>query len=699
MACVHRRSLRATVATWLSFIAIAGGCSGDALDDASQVEGVGQSRSEIVSWAAPVAYWKYDDACNVSTVTDASGNGAHGTRMNGVGCTTDGRIESGGSFDGVDDRVEVPDRQAFHFTTAMTVAAWVKPSRLSGAQTIINKWFAPDSYMLLLQDELYRFSVALSNGVTFSIDAPATVSRWAHVAGVFNGSSISLYVDGVLKASTAAAGTLQDSARPIEMGSHPSWNAYVGFIDEVRLYNVALSSIQVQLLGQEVWPNGVSPANSDPWLPQHHDQIRVLRPTVLALNFDNSKTMSEMAESLSKLASAFKQGSRNHAYADATVPAMLQYSFIDVDLRDPANPPFPGYPYGNSTKYPRESPVQEAWGFDYAALFGLQFARYYNIRDPNDGHVMSLCELVNAGIVNEVWVYGNGGVPDVNAAEVLEMKPGYDANRVRIAGSLNRCAGNGCFDQEDMNAIPASCTRAIKIGWVNSGRGPGCFMESIGHGIESFGNGGLIPYFTSYWKSFAGFDLNTKYGTPSSSWYDCAYGDMNCLRYTPCAHDEHAPGTALPGDCSACASTVVATDPYCRQTAWDDICVDEATSLCAASTYVAYNTTLGSGVINNYDPVCQNAHFAPNSRGHYDVTSPAVVSSSCEHFRMFDGPGGTSDIKVPFSTTKFSQYQDIAPDCSGNWKVFWYQSFPGYNNKAKASGGAAMLPWWPFLYY
>lgn len=686
------------IAALLGLAPLAGGCGVGSFDEASSSESAGESQDAVVSLPAPVAHWKYDDPCASLTVTDSSGNGANGTKLNNVGCTTDGRIESAGSFDGVDDRVEVADRPAFHFTTAMTAAAWVKPSRVTGLQTIVNKWYAPDSYMLLIQDGQYRFSVALANGPSLSIAAPAKANTWTHVAGVFNGSSIALYIDGVLATSMAASGTLQDSIRPVEMGNHPTWNAYAGLLDEVRLYNVALSPSQVQLLGQEVWPNGVSAANSDPWLPQHHDQIRALRPTVLALNFDNTKPMAQMTSSLTTLASALKEGSRYHAYSSPSAPAMLQYSFINVDLRDATDPPYAGYAYKNSTKYPRESPVQEAWGLDYAALFGPQFAQYYNIPDPVDGHPMNLCELVNAGVVNEVWIYGNGDVPDVSAAEVLEMKPNYDANRVRVAGPLNRCAGNGCFDQEDMNALPASCTRAVKVGWVNSGRGPGCFMESIGHNIESFGNGNLIPYFSTYWKDFAGFNLNTKYGTPFPSWYSCPYGTTGCLKYTPCAHDEHEVGAALPGSCSACASTVVSQDPYCGQTLWDNLCVKESTA-CSASTYVAYSTPAGSGTINNYDPVCQNAHFAPNSRDQYDDTSPAVVSSSCEHFRMFDGPRGATDLKVPFSTAKFSQYQALAPDCSGDWKVFWYQSFPGYNNSAKDSNGVAMLPWWPFLYY
>lgn len=698
--------LRAAIAASLSVAAVAAGCTDDAFDDATEVEDVGQSSTVVGGGSeAPgtavagglVAYWKLDEACNVVTAEDASGGGARGTRLNGVGCTTDGRIEAAATFDGIDDRIEVPDRPAFHFTNAMTVTAWVKPAQVTAPQTVLSKWYAPDSYTLFIGEGYFQFGVALQNGPTLGVRTPAVANRWTHMAGVFNGSTISLYIDGVLRASAAATGVLQNSPMPINIGHHPSWTGYRGALDEIRLYNYALSASEVQQLGQEVWPNAVSRANSDPWLPQHHGQIRVLRPTVLALNFDNTKTMTQMSASLGRLAGAFKQGSRYHAYSNVAAPAMLQYSFLNIDLRDVSNPPFAGYPYRNSTRYPRENPVQGAWGLDYGALFGPQFAQYYNIR-ASDGHAMNLCELVNAGIVHEVWIYGNGDVPDVNGAEVLELKPRYDANRVRTPGSLDPCAGNGCFDQDDLAVLPAACTRSIKIGWVNSSRGPGCFMESIGHNIESFGNRNLIPYFTTYWKNFAGFDLNTRYGTPVQSWYSCTYGDLNCLRYTACAHDERAAGPALPSSCSACASTVISRDPYCGQVTWDNICVDEAKSFCGGSSYVAYHTTSGSGAINNYDPVCQNAHFAPNSRGHYDTTSPAVVSSSCEHFRMLDGPNG-QDIKLPFSTSKFSGYQSIAPDCGGDWKVFWYQSFPGYGNKAKANGGTVMLPWWPFLYY
>lgn len=212
----------------------------------SQVE----STSSAISLPSAVAHWAFEDSSTGTSVLDSSGQAATGTRYGGVGTTLNGRIGSAFSFDGVDDRIEVPDRAAFHFTSAMTVSAWVKPSRTTGSQTLVSKWYSPDSYMLMIEDGNYRFSVTLSNGQSLSVSALAPLNQWAHVAGVFNGSMIRLYLNGAQVASAAAVGTLRDSPRPIAIGNHPSWNAYAGLLDEVRLYNSALSATQVRFLAE-----------------------------------------------------------------------------------------------------------------------------------------------------------------------------------------------------------------------------------------------------------------------------------------------------------------------------------------------------------------------------------------------------------------------------------------------------------------
>ena len=191
-----------------------------------------------------VAYYPVNGDAN-----DESGNGNDGT-VYGATLTTDrfGDADSAYSFDGVDDLVEVPDNPIFHFTDQMTVAAWVKPLE---AGTIINKWYALDSFNLSIGNGISRFTVAFPGGdwgQSETVSAPASMGTWTHVAGVFDGENMFLYINGQLAVSQAASGTIQDSDRPISIGNHPSWDAFEGIIDEVYIYNRALSEAEVSQL-------------------------------------------------------------------------------------------------------------------------------------------------------------------------------------------------------------------------------------------------------------------------------------------------------------------------------------------------------------------------------------------------------------------------------------------------------------------
>lgn len=390
------------------------------------------------------------------------------------------------------------------------------------------------------------------------------------------------------------------------------------------------------------WPNAQSRASSDPWIAQHHAEIRVMRPRVLALNFVNRRTMDEMRAALGGMIDVIREASRYHGYDDAQAPAFLQYELAyAVDLRD-ATPPA-GWPYNNSTRYPREEPVEGYWGFDYERLFTDEYAGYFGIRDPATGRNLRLAELVERGLVHEVWIYGDADVPDGSAAEVLEVKPRYDEARVRIAGAMDRCAGNGCFDDED--TLPAELQRTLRIAYFNQGRGYGCFLESLGHGWESMGSRGrnLIPYLSRYFEEWAGMDLDRRHGLAFPSWYACPYGQP-CLTYP-------------------------------------------------TQSSVRYTLPAGTGTLESYDPVCGNAHFTPAGRQHYDLDSDFAVRTSCKRYR--DG-SGASDL---FSRADYDRYRTVAPDCMGPFLMWWRQSLPGLDNRSRDAAGAPMLNWWPFLFY
>ena len=172
----------------------------------------------------------------------------------GVACQP-GKFGKAGDFDGIDDGVEIEDSPAYHFTDALTLAAWVRPDVISGSHTIVNKWYAMDSYSLSIANGKIFFSVAFPGGTwgtTVDAESPAVVGEWTHVAGVYDGSFIMLYLNGTMVASKKASGDIQPSARPISVGNHPSWNAYDGLIDEVRLYDTALTQLQVQELASTI---------------------------------------------------------------------------------------------------------------------------------------------------------------------------------------------------------------------------------------------------------------------------------------------------------------------------------------------------------------------------------------------------------------------------------------------------------------
>src|SRR6185436_18844263 len=105
----------------------------------------------------------------------------------------------------------------------------------------------------------------------------------------------------------------------------------------------------------------------------------------------------------------------------------------------------PGYPYENSTLYPRKD-TPNGLVFDYAAFFAPAFAALYKYPDPKSpGQFLDLCALIDRGVIHEVWIVGSGDVPDTPAAEVLENKQRYTPSGTKISGAFERCAGNGCF--------------------------------------------------------------------------------------------------------------------------------------------------------------------------------------------------------------------------------------------------------------
>ena len=93
-------------------------------------------------------------------------------------------------------------------------------------------------------------------------DADIPLNQWSHVAGVYDGSTIRLYINGVeIGKGTSHSGVIANSGRDFAIGAHrdsPNTRRFQGKIDEVHIYDRALSPEEVAaLVSQE--PHALAP--------------------------------------------------------------------------------------------------------------------------------------------------------------------------------------------------------------------------------------------------------------------------------------------------------------------------------------------------------------------------------------------------------------------------------------------------------
>jgi hypothetical protein len=194
-----------------------------------------------------ISYWTFDEAdIDGDTVRDVSGNN-HGT-MVGDPQIVAGKVGEALEFDGEDDYVKVLHSEDLDFQTdEATVEAWIYPNAIEADKhTLYRKADVTDKFIIRLNGsslELYLETDAGSNNIAAgSIEA----NRWQHVSGRYDGSNLEVFIDGISVGSVGHSGNLVSDVADAYIGSRPSDRRYSGIIDEMRLYNRALSEAEIR---------------------------------------------------------------------------------------------------------------------------------------------------------------------------------------------------------------------------------------------------------------------------------------------------------------------------------------------------------------------------------------------------------------------------------------------------------------------
>ena len=199
------------------------------------------------SWNESMVLWLQmtDDA------TDSSGNGNDGTLTNGASINY-----SWVELDGDNDYVNVGNDVSLNVSN-LSISFWLNANSKLSWNRILGK---EHSYKFLW-DDTGKIRFEITNSTEYkSVDSSSIIplNEWTQILGVFNGTNLSLYVNGALQGSNEITG-INYTTENVYIGTTNLASSFNGSIDEVIIYNKSLTSTEITNLynkGLFKHPNG-----------------------------------------------------------------------------------------------------------------------------------------------------------------------------------------------------------------------------------------------------------------------------------------------------------------------------------------------------------------------------------------------------------------------------------------------------------
>ena len=158
-------------------------------------------------------------------------------------------------FDGTSDYVNIEDSSLWDATGGISVSCWCYADSLGSYNTTVNQWDSSanssSSWTVETVGSDWRFYIYDSGSTALSYASStgtATTGAWKHIVGVFDGTTVKVYVDGVVGGTTDTVTTANTASFPLRIGrfydtATGSWN---GKIAIVHVYNRTLSAAEIQ---------------------------------------------------------------------------------------------------------------------------------------------------------------------------------------------------------------------------------------------------------------------------------------------------------------------------------------------------------------------------------------------------------------------------------------------------------------------
>jgi|11BtaG_2_1085332.scaffolds.fasta_scaffold10392_4 hypothetical protein len=180
-----------------------------------------------------------------------------------------------GSFDGTDDYLDLGTASALNPTSSLTVSAWVKTdshTNTPGVYDVIyssSKDSSGSNGGIALANNQNKWKCYFYSGTTwYAVESDNNVvdGQWYHLASTWDGTTAKLYVNGSVQTSTASISSITYfTAVSAKVGSYFTGNYLNGLIDEVSLFDSALSASDVTAIYNSGVPPDISSLNPVGW--------------------------------------------------------------------------------------------------------------------------------------------------------------------------------------------------------------------------------------------------------------------------------------------------------------------------------------------------------------------------------------------------------------------------------------------------
>jgi len=191
--------------------------------------------------------------------SDFSTKGNHGIPQGNLQYVT-GKLGQAAQFDGTSSYISIVANSNLKMQGAITLAAWIKPSEFPSGNNCSN--ILSDHSSMYNNGKIFRFQ---SNRVEFLLDAEGSkevgytwteLNVWKYIVATFDGGQMKLYIDGVLTNFVDNSRLIATNPNPILIGKS-GWGEYFkGLIDQLRIYDRALTQAEITELYNE--PNSAS---------------------------------------------------------------------------------------------------------------------------------------------------------------------------------------------------------------------------------------------------------------------------------------------------------------------------------------------------------------------------------------------------------------------------------------------------------